>query len=260
MGVPIPHNSLASLLRFCGRAFAALALVAAAWGGAQTQTPPAAQTAQAARTHKLTHPHKKHAAATPTPAAPEVPAAVIPATPTEPEDPPFPIDDKPAPATITWDSKGLRIDATNSSLEQILTDVSAAIGAKVEGLNVDQRVFGAFGPGPARDVLSQLLQGSGYNVLMVGDQGQGTPRRIVLTSPHPSGTTPAATPAQDGDEESDAEEQPPQPPEPPNRPGFPPGMPGRTPQQMQELMRQRQQMMQQQRQQNQPQPANAPQN
>jgi len=35
---------------------------------------------------------------------------------------------------------------------------------------------------PARDVLSELLDGSGYNVLMIGDQGQGTPRTLVLTA------------------------------------------------------------------------------
>jgi len=39
---------------------------------------------------------------------------------------------------------------------------------------------------------SQLLQGSGYNVLLVGDQGQGTPREIVLSSRHAGSTVQAA--------------------------------------------------------------------
>jgi len=111
-----------------------------------------------------------------------------------------------------------------------MKDVSTATGAQVEGLDTDQRVFGAFGPGPARDVLSQLLHGSGYNVLMIGDQGQGTPRRIVLSSPHPGSATPAATPTQESDEDADVEEQQPQPQGSPNRPGFPPGMQQRMPQ------------------------------
>jgi hypothetical protein len=231
MGAPIPHNSPVSLLRLCGRTFAALALLVAAFGGAQTQTPPAAP---AARAHKPAHPHKKPAAAaTPAPAAPVVSAAVIPTAPPEPEAPAFPINDKPVQATVTWDSRGLRIDAANSSLEQIMKDVSTATGTKVEGLDTDQRVFGAFGPGPARDVLSQLLHGSGYNVVMIGEQGQGTPRRIVLSSPHPGSATPAATPVHESDEDTEVEEQPPpQQPGPPNRPGFPPGMPGRIPQRM----------------------------
>jgi hypothetical protein len=63
--------------------------------------------------------------------------------------------------------------ATNSSLQQILSDVSTATGVKVEGTPGDQRVYGSYGPAPARDVLSQLLDGSGYNVLMIGDQGEG---------------------------------------------------------------------------------------
>ncbi|MGA9071730.1 MAG: hypothetical protein WB424_15810 [Terracidiphilus sp.] len=159
----------------------------------------------------------------------EAPAEVLPTAPAEPEEPPFPINDKPTQATVHWDSMGLRIEAANSSLEQILTDVSAATGAKVEGLDADQRVFGAFGPGPARDVLSQLLHGSGYNVVMIGDQGQGTPRKIILSSPHPGGATPAAAPAQESDDDAEAEEQPAQPQAQPNRPGFLNGMPQRMP-------------------------------
>jgi hypothetical protein len=244
----IPHNPPVPLLRFCARAFTALALLSAAFGGAQVQTPPATQTVPTARAHRPVHPHKKPAAAaTPAPVVPVAAAPDLPAAPAEPPAPVFPINDKPAQATVTWDSQGLRIAAANSSLEQILTDVSTATGTKVEGLNADQRVFGAFGPGPARDVLSQLLHGSGYNVVMIGDQGQGTPRRIVLSSPHPGSTTPGAAPTQESDEDSDVEEQPQQPQQiqPPNRPGFPPGMAGRTPQQMQELQQRQQQMMQQ---------------
>ncbi len=249
MGTAIPHNSPVSLLRICGWAFAALALLAAAVGGAQTQTPPAAP---ARRVHKPAHPHQKSGvAAKPVPIAVAVPVAAVPAAPAEPEAPPFPINDKAVPATITWDSQGLRIDAANSSLEQILKDVSTATGAKVEGLDADQRIFGAFGPGPARDVLSQLLHGSGYNVVMIGDQGQGTPRTILLSSPHPGSSTPAAAPsAQESEEDTELEEQPQQQ-GPPTRPGFPPGMPQRMPHSMQPG---------QPGQPAQPQPANGPQN
>ena len=66
---------------------------------------------------------------------------------------------------MTWEATGLRINASNSSLQQILNEVSVETGTKVEGLGADQRVYGEYGPGQARDVLSQLLQGSGYNVL-----------------------------------------------------------------------------------------------
>jgi hypothetical protein len=156
---------------------------------------------------------------------------------------------------VTWDSQGLRIKAANSSLEQILNDVSTATGAKVAGFESDQRIFGNYGPGQARDVLSQLLQGSGYNVLMIGDQGQGTPREIVLSLRHSGSSSPAANPAQASDDDAEVDEPQPQPQ--PIRAPF--GFNGaRNPQQAEE--QRQQQMQQRQQQQPQPQPPNNPQN
>jgi hypothetical protein len=160
----------------------------------------------------------------------------------------WPVNETPAHASVTWDSKGLRIDAANSSLMQILTDVSTATGTKVEGLNADQRIFGAYGPGLARDVLSQLLQGSGYNVLMIGDEGQGAPRQILLSSRR-NGTAmqtvnTSAPNNNAADDDADVDE-PPQVQPPPMRPGFAPGAPPRSPQQIMQEMQQRQQQMQQ---------------
>jgi hypothetical protein len=164
----------------------------------------------------------------------------LPIAPPVPETPKWPAFDKPADASVVWDSHGLLISATNSSLEQILHEVSAATGAKVEGLSTDQRVFGQYGPGQARDVLSELLLGSGYNVIMIGDQGQGTPRQILLSVRQAGGAQPAAKPATNNDE--DDTEEPPANQEPVSpRPGFPPGGPPRTPQQFQQELRDRQQ-------------------
>jgi len=158
--------------------------------------------------------------------------------------PKWPANDPPGQASIVWDSQGLRIDASNSSLQQILKDVSTATGTKVEGLGSDTRIFGAFGPASARDVISQLLQGSGYNVLMVGDQGQGTPREVVLSQRHAGDSQQTVNTNQPTDEDADAEEPPQQQVPPPNRPGFAPGGPPRTPQQIMQEMQQRQQQMQ----------------
>ena len=191
------------------------------------------------------------------------PAAPAPATPPAPEVSDWPANDRPALASVVWDSQGLRIDAQNSSLQQILRDFSTASGAQVEGMGSDQRVFGAYGPGLARDVLSQLLQGTGYNVIMIGDQGQGAPRQIVLSARVAGGGQPAATnnPASSNDDDAEPDE-PPQPqqpvPTPPFRPGFPPGGPLRSPQQMnmQEQQMRQQQLQQQQMQQQMQQPNN----
>jgi hypothetical protein len=178
--------------------------------------------------------------------------ASTPITPPAPPPPDWPANDKPSPASVVWDSQGLRIEAQNSSLEQIMSDVSTATGATVEGLDTDQRVFGVYGPGQARDVLSQLLQGSGYNVMMIGDEGQGTPRQILLSirqkgEVHPATPNQANTADEDADNEDQQQQQPPAV---PLRPVFsPPGAAPRTPQQIMQEMQQRQQQLEQRQQQ-----------
>jgi hypothetical protein len=218
-----------------------LAVLAVAGAQAQDAQAPAAQPA-AAPLHKAAHAHKHPAAAQ----AAALPAQAVPAPvqPKAPEAPHWPANEHPSLASVTWDSQGLRIEATNSSLQQILNDVSAATGAKVEGFASDERIFGAYGPGRARDVLSSLLHGSGYNVIMIGDQGQGAPRQIVLSSRHGQGAPPSAAPnaTDSGDEDaadSDVDDQPQAPSPPPVRPAFAPGGPARNPQQIMQDMQQR---------------------
>ena len=200
----------------------------------------------AAPTHKSAHTHKKPSAAVPAPQ----PQPVPPPAPALPPAPNWPANDLPGAASVVYDSRGLLIVASNSSLTQILKDIATDTGAKVEGMGADERIFGTYGPGPARDVLRQLLDGSGYNVLMVGDRGAGTPRRIVLTIP-PGSTmqsTASKTPAPPKSDDADSDQQAPEPeaeqeqPQPPPNGAGPP-VPIRTPQQMiQERNRQMQQM------------------
>ncbi len=232
----------------------------------ETQAPPPVHTMRqprvrtaALRTAPQQAPAEPAAPATPEPATND--SAAQPA----PETPQWPINEKPGQPTVTWDSHGLSIDAANSSLQQILKDVSVATGAKVDGMTGDQRIFGIYGPAPARDVLSQLLQGAGYNVIMIGDLGEGTPRQILLSvrRADTGSQSPNANQGDDNsgedDSDNDADDQPQQV-QPPMRPGFPGGFP-RTPQQLleerQRMMQERQQMIQQQMQQQQ---SNPPQN
>jgi len=248
MRIPITSHRRISSRSLCARKLVLAVAAAAAILGTQAiaaQTP-SAPSVPAPKPHRQkVHPGVAQAAGQAAQAAP------APTKPAVPEPPHWPANDKPAQATIVWDSQGLRIEAANSSLQQILKDVSTVAGVKVEGLGTDERVFGAYGPGLARDVLSQLLQGSGYNVLMIGDQGQGAPRQIVLTSRNPADAAAANKDAASSEDDSadDAEEQPQQqPPTPapiPMRPGFAPGGPPRNPQQMMQDMQQRQQQMQQ---------------
>jgi hypothetical protein len=228
MRTHLPLNSPVSLGILFKRGSVLLTVLAAALGGAQMLHAHAPATAVSSTpAHKKARSHKHLAAAkSQSPAA----QATVPATPPEPELPKWPANEKPSPATVTWDSLGLRIDAANSSLSQILQDVATATGAKVEGFDTDQRVFGAFGPGTARDVLCQLLQGSGYNVLLIGDQGQGTPREILLSLRHAGSAPAAVNPAPARDEDIDTDEQP-LPGQPPIRPSAFPGRPPLPPQQ-----------------------------
>jgi hypothetical protein len=217
--------------------------------------PPATHAAAQPVAHSTAHARtrKKPSAAKPVAQAAPAPAPVAPAAPPMPN---WPVNDKPAEASVIWDSHGLLIVASNSSLDRILSEISLKIGAKVEGAGEDERVFGSYGPGPARDVLSELLEGTGYNVLMVGDQGEGTPRRIVLSgrpakAAPPSGFRPPA--GNDNDSENDLEPEPnPAVQMPPPEGGGAPPMPVRTPQQMMEERQRQLQQLQQQQQQNNP--------
>jgi len=179
-------------------------------------------------------------------------AAVTP--PPAPPAPKWPINDSPAPPSVNWDAGGLRIIAANSSLKQILDDVARQTGAKVESGVKDQRIFGDFGPGNPRDVLSQLLHGTGYNFMLIGDAGRGMPREVILSAVSaeaPGARPPQASAQQDDYEEPaqdnqfDAQPQPPIMPQPPSA-GPQNQQPVRTPQEILREMQMRQQQMQQQ--------------
>jgi|GEM_PF-1934570 len=218
----------------------------------QAQNTSASATTTAPPVHKHVHPHKKPAAAVPAHPPPPPPAPVL------PPPPDWPANDPPAAATVVYDSRGLFIAASNSSLAQILKDVSTDTGAKVEGLGIDQRIFGTYGPGSTREVLYQLLDGSGYNILMVGDRGQGTPRRIVLSAQGGGAAQKTANnaPTPPSHEDTDVEQPAPEPeveqPLPPATNNAGPPVPIRTPQQMMQeaLERERERQHQQNGQQN----------
>jgi hypothetical protein len=220
--------------------------------------------APAAKSHSAPKPPAHHALATP--------AQQEPATPPQPEMPKWPANHTPEQPSVSWNSQGLRIQAANASLSQILNEVSTQTGAKIEGLTGDERVFGEFGPGQPRDVLSQLLHGSGYDFLLLGSEPG--PLKVILSERHTGAPsqpnqaynrpTPEGQPDEDqGIEAPDADDA--IQPQPPIQQPPPPGQENpqgpMTPQQRMQLMQQqRQQQLQQlqqqyqQNQQNQQQP------
>jgi len=227
----------------CFPAILSAVLLAAISPACIAQQPAASSTpSQAPAAQKKAPARRKPVAAH---AAAPAPAPVVPEPPKTPD---WPVNDRPAAAAVIWNSQGLRIEASNSSLQQILKDISTLTGTKIQGLATDQRIYGTYGPASARQVLAQLLDGSGYNVLMIGDQGQGTPRQIVLSTQSRAEPTQQAAVSQNpqADENADAAEDQPQPdaqpqPQPPARNGFAPGAPPRSPQQILQEMQQRQQ-------------------
>ncbi|MGA7884450.1 MAG: hypothetical protein WCA44_01815 [Acidobacteriaceae bacterium] len=195
--------------------------------------------------HRVTH-HR--AAKKPAHAAIHAGATTAPQAQPQPPAPLKPVDQPAQPATITLSGGKLAVKANNSSLNEIVNELGKSGGITISGLDQDQRVFGDYGPGDPRQVLSELLEGAGYNVLMLGVTQQGTPRQLVLSE---RGNAPASSPQsfpQQNDQPQPADQQPlyqrqPGPPQPGNL-----NFPTRSPAQMY------QQMMQQRQQQNQPQP------
>lgn len=86
------------------------------------------------------------------------------------------------PATVTVRDGKVTVEANNSNLTQILQDLANLSGMTINGLDKGPRIFGVYGPGNARDVLTDLLVGSGYNFIIVGGANEGTPRELILTA------------------------------------------------------------------------------
>jgi hypothetical protein len=90
--------------------------------------------------------------------------------PVSPPAPPPTLAQMPAsPPQVSFQGGQLTISAQNSTLGDILKAVRAQTSATVDlPGNAPERVVGQFGPGPARDVLTSLLNGSHFNYLLLG--------------------------------------------------------------------------------------------
>jgi hypothetical protein len=88
-----------------------------------------------------------------------------------------------APLVIYLNGK-LSISAKNSTLADILRAIAAKTGAAIDvPENANERVVSQLGPGPARDVMASLLNGSHFNYVMVGTENDpNSVARVVLTA------------------------------------------------------------------------------
>ena len=220
---------LETLVRGLALSVLALLVVAAILSGknlpAQTDAPQSTKPLQQKKAAaKPAQPHRRTAAHARVPSIEPRPGPHAIAAP--PPAPPAPISPANLPANharVSWDSRGLEIVASNSSLNQILHQVAADTGAKLEGLAQDQRIFGTYGPGPACDVLSKLLYGSGYNVVMIGGRDADALLAVVLSVSSPvSPLTAANNQNRSNPKDDDAAErlEPTPPPPPPMKTPF----------------------------------------
>jgi len=152
------------------------------------------------RVHHAVH-HRHH----PRPAA--APAHFAPPSPLRPAEQPA------NPATIDFKNGLLAVRAQNSSLVSILTQIQHQTGLVIEGLSHDQRIYGQYGPGSISTTLSALLDGSGYDFVIVGGGSGHAATRLILSAPASAGasaTPPAVTNNQNAPAPDDTENPPPE--------------------------------------------------
>lgn len=162
------------------------------------------------------------------------PSSQLPATPTT-----VPAAQQPQPAApnrpqISYNDHKLTVQANNSSLNQILHEISQLAGITITGGVAEERVFGSYGPGSLSQVLNDLLDGTSSNMLFVSSE-DNKPSQLILT-PRTGGPTPPNPNAMRFENaEADTDNNPPvNPPEPPDEssaqsPQAQPPVPGSQP-------------------------------
>jgi outer membrane biosynthesis protein TonB len=250
--------------------FALLVLngVSAAQQSAAQQSSPQPSVAQQSSAQQSAAPKRPaKAAKKPVPEPPPPPA---------PPPPPPTLEQMPAlPPQVRYDRGRLTIVAENSTLADILRAVRTQTGAVVEvPPNASERVVTHLGPGPARDVLAALLNGTHFNYVMLGSPAHpDSVERLILTSKSGGDSEPVqAAPAGQsnnpvqmddvGPQGMDIAEQPGDDPAENTNGEIPQPQPNaqqvKTPEQLLRELQQQQQLQQEQQQKQQPPPAGAP--
>jgi len=112
-----------------------------------------------------------------------VPPPPLPSGPTGPVQP-IPLDSMaPVPPQVSYQNEQLTIVAPNSTLGDILRAVRKQTGAEIEVPSAPERVVTHLGPGPARDVMAELLNGSRFNYVLLGSpSNDALLTRVVLVA------------------------------------------------------------------------------
>jgi len=116
----------------------------------------------------------------------------------------------PRPPKVTYLDGQLTIFAENSSLADILSAVRSQTGVVIDlppGSGSD-RVASQMGPGPARDVLAALLNGSRFDYIMIGSPSNPAGVEHIILIPRGDGSESASTMGNPGIAANLAQQQP----------------------------------------------------
>jgi hypothetical protein len=115
----------------------------------------------------------------------------LPVGPTGPV-PQIPLDSiTPIAPQVSYQNGQLTIVAANSTLGDILRAVKKQTGADIEIPAATDRVVTHLGPGPARDVMAELLNGSRFNYVLLGSpEDASLLTRVVLVAKSPDTPNP----------------------------------------------------------------------
>ena len=90
----------------------------------------------------------------------------------------------PPPVTVGFENGMLSVTADRASLAEVLYQIQVHTGAEIavpSGAE-QEKVVATLGPAPARDVLTELLEGSSYNFIILGStQDPKALERVILT-------------------------------------------------------------------------------
>ena len=117
-------------------------------------------------------------------------------TPAPPPPPPTLEQSPPTAPQVSLQNGQLTINASNSTLGQVLRAVQSRTGAAVEipPAAANERVVAQLGPGQPRDVLNSLLNGTRFNYVILGVNGDpGGVQRVILTPRQGGPSTPVNT-------------------------------------------------------------------
>jgi len=92
-----------------------------------------------------------------------------------------------APTVTLYQNGQLTIEAQNATLSDVLRAACSETGAVIDlPPGADERVVGIYGPGPPREVIASLLNGSRFNYVMLGSAANPGGLVRLSLSPKPA--------------------------------------------------------------------------